>query len=59
MSWSGFASTPADQILGSPNVGGLWYGPSNSLFGNFNTSFDPSTNSSGTYSYIVQGTTSY
>ena len=47
-----------NQILGSPNVGGLWYGPSNSLFGNFNTSFDPSTNSSGTYSYIVQGTTS-
>ena len=47
-----------NQILGSPNVGGLWYGPTNNLFGNFNTSFDPSTNSSGTYSYIVQGTIS-
>ena len=47
-----------NQILGSPNVGGLWYDPSNSIFGNFNVSFDPSINSSGTYSYIVQGTTS-
>ena len=47
-----------NQILGSPNVGGLSYDPSNSLFGNFNINFNPSINSSGIYSYIVQGSTS-
>ena len=47
-----------NQILGAPNVGGLWYDPSNSLFGNFNINFNPSINSSGIYSYVVQGTTS-
>ena len=47
-----------NQILGNPNVGGLWYDPSNNLFGNFNSNFDPSVNAPGTYSYVVQGTTS-
>jgi len=42
-----------NQLLGSPNIGGSWYNPSNNLLGN--SIFDPSSDPSGVYSYIVPG----
>ena len=42
-----------NQLLGSPNIGGAWYDPSNNLLAN--SIFDPSSDPSGVYSYIVPG----
>lgn len=55
-----FCSTdaPADLIndlVGSPDAGGSWTGPSG-LGGGDQGTFDPSSNTAGTYTYTVNGT---
>uniref|UniRef100_UPI00404817FE thrombospondin type 3 repeat-containing protein n=1 Tax=Flavobacterium sp. TaxID=239 RepID=UPI00404817FE len=50
--------SPADLfsiIDGTPNTGGTWSGPS-ALAGGSAGTFDPATNTSGTYTYTVNGT---
>ncbi len=42
-----------DSLVGNPDLGGTWSGPS-VLSGGDQGTFDPSSNSYGTYSYIVQ-----
>tara|TARA_B100000683_G_scaffold121597_1_gene119467 strand:- start:1131 stop:6497 length:5367 start_codon:yes stop_codon:yes gene_type:complete len=42
-----------NQLLGNPDNGGTWY---DANWINFGNNFDPSINPSGTYAYIVSGT---
>lgn len=42
-----------NQLNGSPGTGGIWYDNNWNVVSN---TFDPSTNNSGTYAYIVAGT---
>ncbi len=46
-----------DSLSGSPDITGVWQGPS-TLTGGSNGTFDPSTNSAGQYDYIVGSGTS-
>ncbi|MCB0401001.1 MAG: gliding motility-associated C-terminal domain-containing protein, partial [Flavobacteriales bacterium] len=48
-------TTDLITLLGTPDAGGTWYGPSALANGDQGT-FDPGTNAAGTYLYVVTGT---
>ncbi|MCB0401102.1 MAG: PKD domain-containing protein, partial [Flavobacteriales bacterium] len=49
------SSTNLITLLGTPDAGGTWYGPSALANGDQGT-FNPATNAAGTYLYVVTGT---